>query len=218
MRLLILICKYIYYKLLNNSRTLLGISDQLEVFFSIQKFLILPQIRFLFSIHLRSIFLLFKLWYVFNVTRGLQILNKRNFIYFQVLIFNSKIFKYFSLIYLICIKFIIKFKLRIFRERYKSRCPRFVLRQLNLRFIIFRHSYRRYYKIKHYTLNQLSHSITYHYYIYYYKYMDFHYGVFILFYIMFLFVVSVFSGFMFVMLLDNSSNKYFYNVGSWLSI
>lgn len=210
MRLLFRIIKYIYYKIISNNRTIKGILDCFSIFYNIQKFLIIPEIRFLASIHIRLISLIFKLWYLFHITRGLNLIKyKRK---------KKKYLINFMLIYLIFTKSSIKIKLKIFNERYKSKCSRFILRQLNYRFAVIRYLYRKYYLLRHFLVKIFPYIITYHYYINFYKYVDFSYGILMLFYIMLLFSLAIFSGFIFTILIYISSDNYFYNLGAWMKI
>ena len=210
MRLLFLIIKYLYYKIINNNRTTKDMLDRFLIFYNIQKFLIFPEIRFLASIYLRLIFLIFKLWYLFHIIRGLKLIKykskKKNFLTNLILI------------NLIFTKFFIKIKLKIFNERYKSKCSRFILRQLNYRFTVIRYLYRKYYLLRHFLVKIFPYIVTYHYYINFYKYIDFSYGILMLLYIMLLFSLSIFSGFIFTILIYISSDNYFYNLGAWMKI
>ena len=184
--------------------------DYFSIFYNIQKFLIIPEIRFLASIHIRLIFLIYKLWYLFHITRSLNLIKykhkKKNYL------IN------FTVIYLIFTKSFIKIKLKIFNERYKSKCSRFILRQLNYRFTVIRFLYRKYYLLRHFLVKIFPYIITYHYYINFYKYIDFSYGILMLFYIMLLFSLAIFSGFIFTILIYISSDNYFYNLGAWMKI
>ena len=178
---------------------------------NIQKFLIFPETRFIISINSKLIFLLFKLWYLFNIKRSLVLLLKKNF--FNIYILK---FKYFNLIKLIIIKINIKFKLKIFRERYKSKCPRFILRQQNLRFSVMRYSYRKYYLLKHYFFKELPFYTCLHYYHKYFIYEDFMYGTLLLIYVLIVFSVTIYLSLLYVIAADVAFNNYFYNSNAWV--